>query len=76
VEVVMGERSAMPGGLPATWINLEHSGPVARFTDSRFSAAEHDAQIRRMFPDAREVNVSAMPLRAIFVALAKSSKNR
>src|SRR6185312_5121173 len=81
VEVVMGERSAMPAGLPGTWLpetwlNLEQAGPVARFTDSRFSAEEHDAQMRRMFPDAREVNVSAMPLRSIFVALAKSARNR
>jgi hypothetical protein len=76
VEVVMGERSAVPAGLPATWLNPEHAGPVARFTDSQFSAAEHEAQMRRLFPDAREVNVSAMPLRSIFVALAKSAKNR
>ena len=76
IEVVMGERSAMSTGLPATWLNPEQVGPVARFTDSRFSVAEHDAQIRRLFPDAREVNVTAMPLRSIFVALAKSAKNQ
>lgn len=74
IEVVMGDGAAMPAGPPETWLNLEQAGPVARFTDSRFSAAEHDAQMRRVFPDAREVNVSAMPLRSIFVALAKSAK--
>jgi len=74
IEVVMGDGAAMPARPPETWLNLEQAGPVARFTDSRFSAAEHDAQMRRVFPDAREVNVSAMPLRSIFVALAKSAK--
>ncbi|HVW07344.1 MAG TPA: ABC transporter ATP-binding protein [Bryobacteraceae bacterium] len=74
VEVVMSDAGMLPGGLPAGWLNVEQFGPVARFTDSRFSAAEHQAQMRRVFPDAREVNVSAMPLRSIFVALAKSAK--
>jgi hypothetical protein len=49
---------------------------VVRFTDSRFDAADHAAQIRRHFPIVREVNVRAMPLRSIFVALAKSAKAR
>lgn len=74
VEVVMSDGSALPAGLPATWLNVEQAGPVARFTDSRFSGVEHDAQMRRLFPNAREVNVGAMPLRSIFVALAKSAK--
>jgi ABC-2 type transport system ATP-binding protein len=74
VEVVMDNGAPLPAGLPAEWLNVEQAGPVARFTDSGFSAAEHDARMRQYFPGAREVNVSVMPLRSIFVALAKSAK--
>jgi len=74
VEVVMSDGAALPKELPAAWLNVEQAGAVVRFTDSRFGAAEHDAQMRRVFPNAREVNAGAMPLRSIFVALAKSAK--
>lgn len=74
VEVVLETASPLPADLPATWLNQEQSGVVIRFTDSRFDAADHSAKIRRYFPTAREVNVGAIPLRAIFVALAKSAK--
>ena len=74
VEVVLETAAPLPTDLPSTWLNQEQSGIVIRFTDSRFDAADHSAQVRRYFPATREVNVRAMPLRAIFVALAKSAK--
>jgi hypothetical protein len=74
VEVVLETAAPLPSDLPATWLNPDQSGIVIRFTDSRFNAEDHSAQIRRYFPTTREVNVRAMPLRAIFVALAKSTK--
>jgi len=76
VEVVLETASPMAADIPATWLNPDQSGVVVRFTDSRFDAADHAAQIRRHFPIVREVNVRAMPLRSIFVALAKSAKAR
>jgi len=74
VEVVQETATPTPVDLPATWLNPDQSGVVIRFTDSRFDPVQHDAQIRRHFPAAREVNVRSVPLRSIFVALAKSAK--
>ena len=73
IEVVLEAPAPLPG-MPATWLNPEQSGIVVRFTDSRFDPSDHPAQIRRYFPAVREVNVRAMPLRSIFVALAKAAK--
>ena len=59
---------------PASWLQPETSGPVIRFIESRFDQERTAAEVRRMFPDFRDMAVSAMPLRSIFVALAKASR--
>jgi ABC-2 type transport system ATP-binding protein len=74
VEVVLENASPLPSDLPSTWLNPAQAGIVVRFADSRFDSSQHDAQIRRHFPQVREVNVQPMALRSIFVALAKSAK--
>lgn len=74
VEVVLEDAAPVPTSVPAGWLNPQQAGIVFRFTDSRFELREHEEQIRRYFPAVREVNVRAMPLRSIFVALAKSAK--
>jgi ABC-2 type transport system ATP-binding protein len=74
VEVVLETAAPIPMDAPAAWLNAEQSGVVVRFTDSHFDLSQHQTQVRRYFPAAREVNVRAMPLRSIFVALAKSAK--
>ena len=45
-----------------------------RFVDSRFDQERSLDEIRRMFPNARNVAVNAMPLRQIFIALAKTRR--
>lgn len=74
VEVVLENAAPLPSDLPPAWLNAAQAGIVVRYTDSHFDSAQHDAQIRQHFPQAREVNVQPMPLRSIFVALAKSAK--
>jgi hypothetical protein len=32
------------------------------------------AEVRRLFPDAQQISVNPMPLRAIFVTLAKAGR--
>ncbi len=76
VELVLDAAAQLPNDTPPAWLNVEQSGSVVRFTDSHFDSAQHEQQIRRCFPAVREVNVRPMPLRSIFVALAKSAKGR
>jgi ABC-2 type transport system ATP-binding protein len=63
---------SLPQPWPAAWLPPESTGAVLRFIDTRF----HPERIQTVFPQARDVAVSALPLRAIFVALAKSAKQR
>ena len=59
---------------PPEWLNAQHSASVFRFVDSQFDAEHSIAEVRRLFGDAAQVAVSPMPLRAIFVTLAKASR--
>jgi ABC-2 type transport system ATP-binding protein len=74
VEVVLESPAELPQGLPASWLNPERSGAVVRFTDSRYDAERTTAEVRRALPGVREVSARAIPLRSIFIALAKSGK--
>ena len=62
----------VPDEWPHGWLNPEHAQRVVRFTASDFNADN----VRRFFPGAREIHAAPMSLRRIFVALAKSGRNR
>jgi ABC-2 type transport system ATP-binding protein len=59
---------------PSTWLHAQRSAAVFRFIDSQFEERRTLAEVRRVFGDGLEVTVNPMPLRAIFVALAKASR--
>ena len=59
---------------PENWLRPESSGAVIRFIDQRFDPERTPEQLRGVFPGLREIEISAMPLRSIFVALAQSYK--
>jgi len=60
--------------LPSTWLRLETSGPVVRFVESRYEEARTMAEVRALFGDPRRIAVTPMPLRSIFVTLAKAER--
>ncbi len=68
VEVV---SEALPAAAPASWLNLERSPHVVRFTDSQFRG---EAAIAERFPAAAGVSTCPMTLRSIVIALAKSAR--
>ena len=53
---------------------VEASPCMVRFVDTQFNDAETNQQIRSLFPEALNVTIKPMPLREIFIALAKSSR--
>jgi ABC-2 type transport system ATP-binding protein len=65
----------LPANLPAAWLQPETTGAVVRFIDSQFDAERTPAGVRQIFPDARDIAANGMPLRSIFVALAKASRH-
>ena len=64
-----------PRELPADWMHLEISGPVVRFVDTRYHPDNSAELARSVFPAYRDMAVNGMPLRAIFVALAKKGRD-
>jgi len=64
----------LPADMPGTWLNPEQSSVVIRFADSRFERDRSQAEILRRFPGVREITTRNMPLRSIFVALARSAQ--
>ncbi len=65
---------ALPPGVPPAWIQMEAIGPVIRFIDTDFEAARTESQVRGIFPDVRDIAGNGMPLRSIFVSLAKAGR--
>jgi hypothetical protein len=47
---------------------------VIRFTESRYDAEGTIAEIRARFPGVRDISATPMPLRSIFVTVAKSAQ--
>ncbi len=74
VVVTFGAAPALPRDWPAAWLSPEASGPALRFVDTRFHEEQTAAEVRRLFPDFRDMAVNGMPLRSIFVALAKAGR--
>ncbi len=74
VEVTLENAVDLPRELPDHWLNPEGSLVVIRFTDSKFDPDRSEAEIRRLFPDVRDIAARSLPLRSIFVALAKAAK--
>ena len=74
VEITLESPSPLPAPWPAAWVNTEQSAVVVRFVDTQFQQDRTVAEIRRLFGDVRQIAVNPMPLRAIFVALAKAGR--
>jgi len=74
IEVTLDAPPALPIEWPPTWLRAETSSTVVRFVDSRFDEGRTLGEVRRLFGDDARMAVNPMPLRAIFVALAKSSR--
>jgi ABC-2 type transport system ATP-binding protein len=72
VEVTLDQAPELPQNWPSSWLRPETSAAVVRFVESQFDEARTMADIRRMFGEPRGVSMTSMPLRSIFVALAKA----
>jgi ABC-2 type transport system ATP-binding protein len=74
IEVTFDAAPPLPADWPASWLRPESSAAVIRFTDSRYDAERTIAEIRARFPGARDISATPMPLRSIFVTVAKSAQ--
>jgi ABC-2 type transport system ATP-binding protein len=74
IEITLANPSPSSAAWPAAWLNREQSATVVRFVDSHFDQARTMAEVHGVFGAVQQINVSPMPLRAIFVALAKAGR--
>jgi len=74
IEVTLPEPAGLPPNWPSAWINVERSAAVVRFVDTQFERDRTLAEVHRVFPQPKQVTVDAMPLRSIFVTLAKAGR--
>lgn len=75
VEIALDREFRLPSvDWPPYWLNAEQSGSMIRFVDTQFERERTMHDIRGMFHNVTHVDVSPMPLRSIFITLAKASR--
>jgi len=74
IEITLANPSQSPMSWPAAWLNTEQSATVVRFVDTQFDRERTIAEVHRLFGNTRQISVNPMPLRAIFVTLAKAGR--
>ena len=77
VEVTVEPPAAVPAARewPATWLRPEASFALIRFVDSSFEENRSVFQIREIFGEVQQISVNPMPLRSIFLTLARGSRS-
>lgn len=76
VTVTLDEAAAMPESRPAEWLQFEAAGPLIRFVHSGFHGEPSQRELAQAFPKARDIALDPMPLRSIFLAIAKAGRTR
>jgi len=74
IEITLAAPSPQPVQWPAAWFNAQTSAALVRFVDTQFEKERTMADVRRLFGEVQRISVNAMPLRAIFVTLAKAGR--
>jgi ABC-2 type transport system ATP-binding protein len=75
VTVTLDGPSTLPGNCPASWLLAETADCVVRFVHSNYKQQITERELAEFFPSARNFSLDPMPLRSIFLAIAKSGRN-
>ena len=74
VRVTLQGAAVVPRECPATWLGAEAADSVVHFVDSNYRGQSTAEELAAAFPSARDITAEPMPLRAIFLAVAKSGR--
>ncbi|HEY7405829.1 MAG TPA: ABC transporter ATP-binding protein [Candidatus Angelobacter sp.] len=74
VVVTLAQATAVPAKTPESWLQPAAAGATFQFIESRFDQERTSAAIQQAFGPVRDVTYAPMTLRAIFLAMAKSSR--
>lgn len=77
VRITLQEAAVVPRQqLPEGWLEVHAEGNVLSFVDVRFSDEQLAAEINSTLTGVRQVDVQAIPLRALFTTLARATRGR
>jgi ABC-2 type transport system ATP-binding protein len=76
VTVTLAGPNSIPANWPLAWLLPQAADSVIRFVHSGYQSDATERELATMFPGARNVAFDPMPLRAIFLAIAKSNRKR
>lgn len=76
VTVTLDGPARVPENHPSDWLQVEANGAVVRFVHSGFAGEQTGLSLKEAFPSARDISWEPMPLRAIFLAIAKSERKQ
>jgi ABC-2 type transport system ATP-binding protein len=74
IEITFDAPPAIPARYPASWLQLRSSARVIRFVDSQFDGKRSAAEITQIFGPLENVSINPIPLRTIFLTLAKTAR--
>jgi len=69
------DHPAMPTPWPAHWLRPESSPAVVRFVETHYDPERTEGEIRLLFRGVTNIEANPMPLRSIFVTLARKSQS-
>jgi len=75
VQVTTEREAHYPNDLPSQWLDIKVSGKVLTFVDTQFSDDALRSRIDVLVRDVKYIDAQPMPLRSIFVALARAARN-
>jgi ABC-2 type transport system ATP-binding protein len=76
VRVVLDAPGALPVSLPDGWIDLRTAGNVLTFVETRYAEDSLGERVRAHLPGVRRIETEPLPLRSIFVALARAARHQ
>ena len=75
VTVTLDGPASIPAVPPPDWLQLQVNGAVVRFVHSSYAGEPTEHSIRAAFPAARSLSFDPIPLRSIFLAIAKKERH-
>jgi len=75
IRVVMDSEASAPARLPDDWLSVRTIGNVLMFVETRFSEARLSERLATLNGGVRRVEAEPMPLRSIFITMAKAARD-
>jgi ABC-2 type transport system ATP-binding protein len=76
VTITLAAPTPLPPNLPPAWLLPETADCVLRFVHSDYKGDATARELAEIFASERDISAEPMPLRAIFLAIAKTGRSQ